>query len=47
LKAAASDPAFARAIEDVASRRRSSLRMLDPRLVPRALRAFGDTRPDG
>ena len=24
-----------------------SLRMLDPRLVPRALRAFGDTRADG
>ena len=45
--AGATDPAFARAIEEVASRRRSCLRMLDPRLVPRALRAFGDTRPDG
>ena len=42
--AAATDPAFARVVEEVASRRRSSLRMLDPRLVPRVLRAFGDTR---
>jgi len=38
LHAGAADPAFARVIEEVASRRRSSLRMLDPRLVPRALR---------
>lgn len=36
--AAAHDPAIARAIEEVASRRRSPLRMLDPRLTPRLLR---------
>jgi menaquinone-9 beta-reductase len=36
--AAAADRAFARAVEEVASRRRSSLRMLDPRLAPGALR---------
>ena len=39
MRAAATDPAFARALEEVGSRRRSSLRMLDPRLGPRALRA--------
>ncbi len=38
LAAAATDPAFARALEEVASRRRSSLLMLDPRLASRALR---------
>jgi menaquinone-9 beta-reductase len=38
MRAAAADPAFARILEEVTSRRRSSLRMLDPRLIPRALR---------
>jgi menaquinone-9 beta-reductase len=38
--AAAADPAFARTVEEVASRRHSSLRMLDPRLPPRALRGL-------
>jgi menaquinone-9 beta-reductase len=38
FRAAAVDPAFARTIEEVVSRRRSPLLMLDPRLTPRALR---------
>jgi flavin-dependent dehydrogenase len=38
FRAAAADPVLARAIEEVASRRRSSLRMLDPRLAARMLR---------
>jgi 2-polyprenyl-6-methoxyphenol hydroxylase-like FAD-dependent oxidoreductase len=37
LRAAAMDPAFARAVEDVTSRRRSPLRLLDPRLAPSGL----------
>lgn len=43
LRAAAADPVLAAAIEDVASRRRSPLRFLDPRLTPRLLRR----RPSG
>jgi flavin-dependent dehydrogenase len=38
FRAGAADPAFARAVEEMASRRRSPLRMLDPRLAPRLLR---------
>jgi 2-polyprenyl-6-methoxyphenol hydroxylase-like FAD-dependent oxidoreductase len=38
FRAAASDPVTARALEEVATRRRSSLRLLDPRLVLRRLR---------
>jgi 2-polyprenyl-6-methoxyphenol hydroxylase-like FAD-dependent oxidoreductase len=38
FRAAASDPVMARALEEVASRRRSSLRLLDPRLALRRLR---------
>ena len=38
FRAAAVDPVIARAIEEVATRRRSSLRMLDPRLSLRVLR---------
>jgi 2-polyprenyl-6-methoxyphenol hydroxylase-like FAD-dependent oxidoreductase len=38
FRAAPTDEAIARAIEDVASRRRSPLRLLDPRLAPRLLR---------
>jgi 2-polyprenyl-6-methoxyphenol hydroxylase-like FAD-dependent oxidoreductase len=38
FRAAASDPVVARAIEEVMVRRRSSLRMLDPRLALRLLR---------
>jgi 2-polyprenyl-6-methoxyphenol hydroxylase-like FAD-dependent oxidoreductase len=38
FRAAANDPVSARALEEVATRRRSSLRLLDPRLV---LRRFG------
>jgi flavin-dependent dehydrogenase len=37
LRAAALDQGFARAIEDVTSRRHSPLRLLDPRLVPSGL----------
>ena len=37
LRAAAVDPAFARAVEDVTSRRRSPARLLDPRLMPSGL----------
>jgi menaquinone-9 beta-reductase len=38
FRAAVDDPVVARAVEEVTSRRRSALRMLDPRLVPRVLR---------
>jgi menaquinone-9 beta-reductase len=38
--AAARDPELARAFEQVGSRRRSPLRLLDPRLVPRVVRAL-------
>jgi menaquinone-9 beta-reductase len=38
FRAAAVDPVLARAVEEVASRRRSPLRMLDPRLAARVLR---------
>jgi menaquinone-9 beta-reductase len=38
FRAAAGDPVMARALEEVATRRRSSLRLLDPRLVLRRLR---------
>jgi flavin-dependent dehydrogenase len=40
FRAAATDPVVARALDEVATRRRSSLRMLDPRLAPRLLRAL-------
>jgi 2-polyprenyl-6-methoxyphenol hydroxylase-like FAD-dependent oxidoreductase len=42
FRAAANDPITARALEEVATRRRSSLRLLDPRLV---LRRFRQPRP--
>jgi 2-polyprenyl-6-methoxyphenol hydroxylase-like FAD-dependent oxidoreductase len=38
FRAATDDPVLAGAIEDVVSRRRSPLRMLDPRVAPRMLR---------
>jgi 2-polyprenyl-6-methoxyphenol hydroxylase-like FAD-dependent oxidoreductase len=38
FRAAANDPVTARALEEVATRRRSSLRLLDPRLVLRRFR---------
>ena len=38
FRAAVGDPVVARALEEVTSRRRSALRMLDPRLAPRLLR---------
>ena len=38
FRAAAEDPVVARAVEEVASRRGSPLRMVDPRLAPRLLR---------
>jgi 2-polyprenyl-6-methoxyphenol hydroxylase-like FAD-dependent oxidoreductase len=38
FRAGAEDPVVARAIEEVATRRRSPLRILDPRLAPRLLR---------
>ena len=38
FRAAIRDPVVARAVEEVGSRRRSALRMLDPRLAPRLLR---------
>jgi hypothetical protein len=37
FRAAAGDPFVARALEEVATRRRSSLRMLEPRLTVRVL----------
>jgi 2-polyprenyl-6-methoxyphenol hydroxylase-like FAD-dependent oxidoreductase len=40
MRAAAVDPAFARAVEEVSSRRRSPLRLLDPRLAPHAVRGL-------
>jgi flavin-dependent dehydrogenase len=39
FRAAAADAAFARAVEEMASRRRSPLRLLDPRLAPAMLSA--------
>jgi menaquinone-9 beta-reductase len=44
LGAAAVDPAIARALEAVISRRHSSLRLLDPRLTLRALRQLQPSR---
>jgi menaquinone-9 beta-reductase len=44
FRAAASDPVTARAVEEVVTRRRSSLRLLDPRLVLRRLRSSAPTR---
>ena len=41
FRAAAGDPFVARALEEVATRRRSSLRMLEPRLTLRVLRLAG------
>lgn len=38
FRAAAGDPVLARALDEVVSRRRSPLRMFDPRLAPRILR---------
>jgi flavin-dependent dehydrogenase len=38
FRAAAADPVVARAVDEVATRRRSPLRMLDPRLTARILR---------
>jgi menaquinone-9 beta-reductase len=43
FRAAASDPVVARAVEEVATRRRSSLRMLDPRLSLRILHRSGES----
>jgi flavin-dependent dehydrogenase len=40
LRAAAVDAGFARAIEDVTSRRRSPLRLLDPLLIPSGVRGL-------
>ena len=45
FRAATGDPFVARALEEVATRRRSSLRMLDPRLTLRVLRQAGRTSP--
>jgi 2-polyprenyl-6-methoxyphenol hydroxylase-like FAD-dependent oxidoreductase len=42
FRAAAADPSVARAVEEMASRRRSPLRMLDPRLAPALLSAARD-----
>jgi menaquinone-9 beta-reductase len=39
LRAAANDPVVAAAVEEVATRRRSVLRLFDPRLAPRIVRA--------
>jgi 2-polyprenyl-6-methoxyphenol hydroxylase-like FAD-dependent oxidoreductase len=39
FRAATMDPSFARAVEDMASRRRSPLRLLDPRLAPAMISA--------
>jgi flavin-dependent dehydrogenase len=47
LRAAAIDPTFARTVEEVISRRRSSLRMLDPRLAPRVLRGLAQAQSSG
>jgi menaquinone-9 beta-reductase len=44
MRAAVSDPVVASAIEEVATRRRSVLRLLDPRLLARALRAPSPSR---
>jgi hypothetical protein len=44
FRAAANDPVMARALEEVATRRRSSLRLLDPRLV---FRRFRQPAPTG
>jgi flavin-dependent dehydrogenase len=44
FRAAAVDPAVARAMEEVVSRRRSPFRMLDPRLNARVLRSGGLAR---
>jgi flavin-dependent dehydrogenase len=44
FRAAAGDPVMARALEEVATRRRSSLRLLDPRLVLRRLRHSAPAR---
>jgi flavin-dependent dehydrogenase len=44
FRAAANDPVMARALEEVATRRRSSLRLLDPRLV---LPRFRQSAPAG
>jgi flavin-dependent dehydrogenase len=44
FRAAASDPVTARAVEEVVTRRRSSLRLLDPRLVLRRLHPSAPTR---
>jgi hypothetical protein len=38
FRAAAADPVVARALEEVGSRRRSPLRLLDPRLAPRLMK---------
>jgi menaquinone-9 beta-reductase len=40
FRAAAKDPVVAAAVEEVATRRRTALRLLDPRLTPRLLRAL-------
>jgi len=45
FRAATGDPFVARALEEVATRRRSSLRMLDPRLTLRVLRQAGRAPP--
>src|SRR2546421_5075461 len=45
FRAATSDPVVARALEEVATRRRSSLRMLDPRLTFRVLREVAGSSP--
>ncbi len=46
MRAAVSDPVVASAIEEVATRRRSVLRLLDPRLLARTLRAPNRVRED-
>ena len=40
FRAGADNPTVARAIDEVASRRRSPLRMLDPRLAPHLIRGI-------
>ena len=48
LRAAANDPVVATAIEEFATRRRTVLRLLDPRLAPRVLRSrVRDLRENG
>jgi menaquinone-9 beta-reductase len=44
FRAAASDASFARAVEEMASRRRTPLRLLDPRLAPAMLSAIFSAR---